>query len=352
MPTRLLAQWEGLTTRWPVLAKLVGGSSLSVGLDLGSTSVKAVALTQTATGLALAGSSVLPLPPNADRAQRLQVIRQLFQAVNGSQGRVVAAVGGPGAMLRWVTLPKMTPQELSASLAFEAEKHIPLKLDEVFLDSAILGDRPGGQMEVLLAAARKELVAAQVELLEAAEIPLAVMDLESVALANAWALSAPPAGQIVGLLHVGARATIVDIVSGPQLQFSREVPLGGHAFTQAIAEGLQLDASHAEALQCDPGARAAEVRTALQSCWAEWWSQCRASCDFYENQFGHAVERLVMTGGAAHVAGFREWAQETSGLPTEIGNPLAGLASTGAAPAGPEAALAIAVGLAVRGRDR
>lgn len=352
MPTRLLAQWEGLTTRWPVVAKLVGGSPHSVGLDLGSTSVKAVALTQTPAGLALTGSSILPFPPTADRAQRSQVVRQALQAVNGPQGRVVAAVGGPGAMLRWVTLPKMTAQELKASLAFEAEKHIPLKLEEVFLDSTILGDRPGGQMGVLLAAARKELVTAQAELLEAAEVPVAVVDLEPLALANAWEASAPAGQQVVALVHVGARGTIVNIVSGTQLQFSREVPLGGQAFTQAIAEGLSLDAPRAEALKCDPGDRAAEVRAALQSCWAEWWVQCRASCDFYENQFGHGVERVVVTGGSAQLAGFREWIQETAGLPTEIGNPLAGLAPAGAVPARPEAALAIAVGLAVRGRDR
>ena len=343
---------EGLTTRWPVLAKLVGGSSLSVGLDLGSTSVKAVGLTQTPTGLALTGSSILPLPPTADRAQRIQVVRQVLQAVNGPQGRVVAAVGGPGAMLRWVTLPKMTPQELKASLTFEAEKHIPLKLEEVFLDSAILGDRPGGQMDVLLAAARKELVTAQAELLEAAEVPVAAIDLEPLALANAWAVSAPAGSQVVGLLHVGARGTIVDMVSGAQLHFSRDIPLGGHAFTQAVAEGLSLDAPRAEVLKCDPGERVTVVRTALQSCWAEWWSQCRASCDFYENQFGHGVERLVVTGGSAHVTGFREWIQETAGLPTEIGNPLAGLAPAGEVPARAAAALAIAVGLAARGRDR
>jgi len=362
----VIRQLGALTARWPILAKLAGGPASSVGLDIGSTSVKVAVVTRASNGFTVVKFATTPIPPQADHTQRTQAVQQAMSAIDGpghpsgggapsrwlGRARVVIAVGGPGSVLRWVVLPKMTPQELKVSLAFEAEKHIPFKLEEAFLDFAIIGDRPGGRMEILLASARKELVNAQVALLEAAARAPHVVDLEPVALANSWAISHPGGGsEVVGLIHVGARGTIVDIVSGSQLQFSREIPLGGDAFTQAVAEGLQLDGVRAEAIKCQPGERAGDVRAALQPRWDEWLAQCRASFDFYEDQSGHGVGTLRLTGGSARLAGFRERIQEATGLPTEVWNPLKDLACA-CDPREVEASgttLAIAIGLAARG---
>lgn len=237
---------------------------------------------------------------------------------------VVASVGGPGTVLRRVSLPSMTPVELRSALSFEAEKYIPFKLDEVFFDFAVLGDRPGGQMEVFLGAARKELVNDLVEILSACGTPLAV-DLETAALANAWEAAPAAAGEgVTCLLHVGNRGTVLDFIRGSQLEFAREIPVGGSAFKDA--GGASPPPS-----------------------WEEWLTQCRASFDFFEDQSGRRVERLALSGGGARLPGFKEWVQEASGLLVQVWDPLSGVPGSELAGEQGREALVIAMGLALRG---
>ena len=108
----------------------------------------------------------------------------------------------------------------------------------------------------------------------------------------------------------------MDFIREAQLEFARESNIGGTAFTQAQASGLQ-------------------------PVWEEWLGQCRDSFDFYEHQFGHRVERLVLTGGAAGQTGFKEWVQEDSGLPVTLWDSLGGEPGRGS--------YVVAMGLALRG---
>ena len=324
----------------------------TIGLDLGSSSLKGVKLQKVSDQWRLLQVAIVPFPPQADPSQRVQAVQQGMERLSPRDARVVTAVGGAGTVLRRVLFPKMSPHELKASLSFEAEKHIPFKPEEVFLDFSVLGDRPGGRMEVLLAAARRELVNDQISLLSAVGLTPQAIDLEVVALANAWEVSRPTAGDgVVALLHVGGRGTLLDFLLGGQLEFAREIPIGGNTFTQAIAEALQLDGPEAERIKCDPDTRWAQVQPPLQASWEEWLNQCRASFDFYENQYGRRVERLLLSGGSARLTGFKEWVQEATGLPTEVWNPLSGVTSE-TDPQVVERAkieLGVALGLAVRG---
>lgn len=297
------------------------------------------------------------LPMGADEPQQIRALKTVFEGLDVPGARTVTAVGGPGVVLRSVLFPKMTPQELRSSLAFEAEKHIPFKLEETFLDCAILGDRPSGRMEVLLAAAKSELVRAHLNRLKSAGIFPQVVDFEALALANAWEflmgsdlIRSDPMTQVVGLLHVGARRTILNFFVGAQWQFSREIPMGGDHFTQALAEGLRLDALEAERIKCEPGDRVEQVGRLLQPRWEDWRTQAQVSFDFYEDQFGRKVERLFLSGGSAQLAGFKEWIQQATGLPTEEWDPLAGLVLEGkeADLESDRGSLGVAVGLGLR----
>lgn len=311
-----------------------------VGLDVGSSSVKGVLLQKGPSGLLPPKCALQEISPAGDVPARLQGIQTVLRELSAEKKPVLSAVGGPGTVLRPVTVPKMTREELKTSLHFEAEKYIPFKLEECFIDSAILRDQPGGRMEVFIAAARKEIVQGHLDLLAAAGVTPQAVDLEPIALANGWELS-PPAGgtdQPTGLLHAGARGTILNFFAGAALQFSREIPIGGDLFTRHIADGLRVDVSEAERIKCRPGERLGEIRTLLQPVWEEWGAQCRASLDFYENQYGRRVERLFFSGGSALLSGLTEWMGETSGLPVQVWDPLS---------MGPR--LAAALGLAARG---
>ncbi len=296
-----------------------------MGLDVGSHSIKCAKVRKESGGVyTLMSSSVEEVGPQKDPIQRGQAVQRALKAVAAEKSPIIAAVGGPGTVLRSVVVPKMTPQELKTALTFEAEKYIPFKLDEVFIDSAILGDQPGGRMEITLGAARKELVQGLLEMLTSAGTAPAAVDLESVALADAWEISRPASGaEPVGLVHIGIRGTILSFFKETRLQFTREIPLGGDSLSKEGTEGSK----------------------------EQWHSQCRASFDFYENQFGQRVARLYLSGGFSGLQGLREWIQEATGLPTELWNPLSGLKTSLSADQvqaiGPS--LAVAVGLGARG---
>ncbi len=363
-------QLADLASRWQSVAKLFKRSAFAIGLDVGSALVKGVLVSHTPEGVKLLQIATAAVSSESDPAKRVEAIQTVVRSLQSEhEARIVTAVGGSNAVLRVVLLPKMSPQELKAALSFESEKYIPFKLEEVYLDFAIVGDRPGGRMEVLLAAARQDLVDAHLELLRSASVTPHAVDLEALALANAWEIAHPktktvvaqgskiskeagPAErpEVVGLIHVGARGTILVFLQGSQLQFTRESAIGGNAFTQAIVEKLGLDPLEAEKIKCQPQTQSAQVRMILQPVWEEWLTQCRVSFDFYENQFGHQIQRLLLSGGSARLAGFKEWIGEILGLPIEAWDPVGQLA-TEVDPQHLElhrSRLGVALGLAVR----
>jgi len=349
----LTAKLKDLASQSEKLTSWLKGSALSAGLDIGSHSVKGLLLRRLGDVSTLLNMVEQPLPAGAQSSDCAQAIQQVLAKLNAQEARVVAAVGGSGVVLRSIVLPKMAPQELRASLSFEAEKHIPFKMDQTFLDFSIVGARPDGRMEILLAAARKEVVEDRMALLQVAQVSPLAIDLEMVALANAWEMAGTDAqgDQVSVLIHVGARGTIFNFLKGKQVQFTRETGVGGDAFTQAVSEGLHLDSAQAETLKCAPGERVQEVRNALQPAWEEWLNQCRVSFDFYENQFGQEVSRLCLSGGSARLGSFVSWVGEETGLPTTAWNPLKGLTSEVDAAHIEQAgvSMGVALGLAVRG---
>lgn len=282
-----------------------------VGLDIGPSSVKAVRVVRAGPGeLRIAQAVTAP------------TLHQALQELDARQVPVNIAVGGVGTVVRWATFPRMNPQELRAALSFEAEKYIPFKLDEVYLDSCMTAELASGTMEVLLAAARKELVEEQRKRVLEEGIPPSVVDLEPLALANA-AEADPrfPRSGGVALAHVDERGTILDLFQDGRLRFVREV-------------AVQKEAEASPQLLRD-----------------EWLAECRRSFDFYENQHGQRIEKLLISGEGTGAAGFLEWLQSAAGLPVERWNPALGLPGD-VDPARMEKegpGLAIAVGLAARG---
>lgn len=341
MPSSIGLKSSTFSSAQSFLKKLLKNEPTCIGLDVGSQSVRCAKIRKGSGGVyTLSSSSVEAVGPQEDPIQRAGAVQRALQAVAAGKSPVIAAVGGPGTVLRSVVVPKMTPEELKTALMFEAEKYIPFKLNEVFIDSAILGDcpretgnpaisrgQPSGRMEITLGAARKELVQGLLEILTSAGVVPAAVDLEPVALTDAWEISRPAAGaEPVGLAHIGAQGTILSFFKEARLQFTREILLGGDSLAKEAAEGSK----------------------------EQWHSQCRASFDFYESQFGQKVTGLYLSGGFSGLEGLREWVQEATGLPTELWNPLSGLQTSLSADqvrsVGP--ALAVAVGLGVRGVGR
>ncbi|MCM8812015.1 MAG: type IV pilus assembly protein PilM [Candidatus Omnitrophica bacterium] len=353
MATTLFERFHTLTARLSAVARLPSRSASCIGLDVGSGSIKGVLLTVSQGKVELLRWAFEPIPPES-KTLKSNFIRSALNGLGQKDALIVTGIGGPGTVLRSVLLPEMSDQELKAALSFEAEKYIPFKLDETYFDSYKIGKRTGGRMEILLAAARKEVVESHLQTLASAEITPDVVDLEALALANAWERSESArrlAEKVVVLIHVGVRGSLLNFFHGKNLQFTREIPIGGDAFTRAVAEGLSLDPAEAEKIKCEPGKQLAQVRSTLEPVWDDLLSQGRVSFDFFENQFGHKVEQLMISGGSAGLAGFKEKILQSMGLPTDEWNPAVDLSLEGVSKElgmlGPT--FAVAIGLALRG---
>ena len=229
-----------------------------VGLDIGSSAVKAVELRHGRRACSLAAFAVAQLPAGAvddgsiaDRDAVVQVVRTLLDGRGFNTRAVALALAGNAVMVRQIELPAMSPTELDASIYWEARQHVPFPAEEVTLDYKVLR-APGGpdaarSTVVLLVAARKDRVAEYTEVVERAGCTPVVIDVDVFALLNAYELNhGRDAAAVLALLDVGARATSVTVIAGGQPVGTRALPLGARSYLEALRDELGLGTAESD----------------------------------------------------------------------------------------------------------
>jgi type IV pilus assembly protein PilM len=183
--------------------------------------------------------------------------------------------------MKRIPLPKVTPKELADAINLEAEHHIPFAVDEVFLDYKVVGESVNS-MSVVLVAVKKVKVLEYVAAVEQAGLEALVVDLDAFAIQNQFELNHPePADEAVALIDIGATVMKTNVVRGGASVFARDVPFGGHNYTQAIAQRLNIPFEKAEAAK-----QGQDVGVA-------WEDDLVPALE--------AVSRDLLDGGAAHV---------------------------------------------------
>src|ERR1700737_128288 len=240
----------------------LGKSKLVVGLDIGSSAVKAVELK--APGKKFRGPAVAsePLPPDSivdgaiiDGGAVADAIRRLFENKAFKTKEVAASLSGNAVIVKKISLPVMTEAELAGSIYWEAEQYIPFEIQDANLHYQILaagagGPEAKGTMEVLLVAAKKEKIAGYTGVIAQAGRTPVVVDVDAFALQNAFELNyGYDAGAVVVLLNAGASAININIIANGQSVFTRDVSLGGNAYTEAVQRELNLPFESAEMLK-------------------------------------------------------------------------------------------------------
>ncbi|MBW8714152.1 MAG: type IV pilus assembly protein PilM, partial [Acidobacteria bacterium] len=231
-----------------------------VGLDIGSSAVKAVELKPAGKGYKVTGFGSEPIPPDSivdgaiiDAAAVADAIRRLFDSRGIKTKEVAASLSGNAVIVKKITLPVMTEAELSESIYWEAEQYIPFDIQDVNLDYQILdkGDASGGKtMEVLLVAAKKEKIADYTGVIAQAGRAAVVVDVDAFALQNAYEANyGIEPGAVVVLLNAGASATNINILHGDQSVFTRDISIGGNAYTEALQRELSLTYESADTLK-------------------------------------------------------------------------------------------------------
>jgi len=231
-----------------------------VGLDIGSSAVKAVELKQAGKGYKVTAFGSEPVPPDSivdgaiiDAAAVADAIRRLFDGRHIKTKDVAASLSGNAVIVKKITLPVMTEAELAESIYWEAEQYIPFDIQDVNLDYQILdsADASGkGTMDVLLVAAKKEKIADYTGVIAQAGRSAVVVDVDAFALQNAYEVNygIEPSAVVV-LLNAGASATNINILNGDQSVFTRDISIGGNAYTEALQKELSLPFDLADQLK-------------------------------------------------------------------------------------------------------
>src|SRR5919201_4484772 len=192
-----------------------------------------------------------PVPPDSiiDGSAVADAIRRVFTNKAFKSKDVAASLSGNAVIVKKISLPVMTEAELAESIYWEAEQYIPFDVQDVNLDYQILDSGGDGKqaMDVLLVAAKKEKIADYTGVIAQAGRNPVVVDVDAFALQNAYEMNyGLDAGAVVVLLNAGASAININILSGDQSLFTRDISIGGNAYTEAVEKELNLPFEMAE----------------------------------------------------------------------------------------------------------
>jgi type IV pilus assembly protein PilM len=340
-----------------------------VGLDIGSSAIKAIELKPAGRAYKVTAFGSEPVPRDSivdgaiiDGAAVVDAIRRLFETQRIKTKDVAASLSGSAVIVKKIALPAMTSAELAESIYWEAEQYIPFDIQDVNLDYQIVdGANPAAgksTMDVLLVAAKKEKIADYTGVIGQAGRTAVVVDVDAFALQNAYEANyGIEPGAVVTLLNVGASATNINILQGDQSVFTRDISIGGNAYTEALQKDLNLPFEQADQLKRGhpvDGVTYDEARPVLRAVTENVILEIQKTFDFFKaTAASDHMTRVLVSGGAARAEGFLELLGERFGAPVELFDPFRKIAFDpkkfkvdSGDPVGPTAA--VAVGLALR----
>jgi type IV pilus assembly protein PilM len=359
------------------LGALIGGPKEILGVDVGTYAVKLVLFKAEAgkNTLKMWGHVPIDAAPEASPDERKQATINALKAFLIQKGvqvkNAATAVSGNAVIVRYVKFPLLTKQELRATLATEAEPFIPFDINEVQLSFHILAEMmEEGQrkMETVLVAAKKDLIQARVEILEAAGLKPTVIDVDSFAMENVFE-STTEAQDRVGsalYLNIGHTVTNLSIIEQGITRVVRDVFISGSTFTKAVMKALQYEYAKAEevkkayGLMIDPEEKekalqegnrdALGVSQAIAGVLKDLVAEIHRSVDFFLSQGPErSIGRIVLSGGSAKMKNLARFLTGELKVPVTVLDPFSFL---GEAPADlPDelrSAMGIAAGLALR----
>ncbi len=343
-----------------------------VGLDIGSSAIKAIELKASGRGFKVVAIGVEPVPPDSivdgaiiDAGAVTDAVRRLLESPRFKAKDVVASLSGSSVIVKKISLPVMSDEDLSQSIQWEAEQYIPFDIQDVNLDYQILTPvaQRQGTMEVLLVAAKKDKIADYTGVVTAVGRTAVVVDVDAFALQNAFEANyGVEPGKVVALVNAGASATNINFVHDGTSLFTRDVSIGGNAFTEAIQKELGLpfegaeDAKKGNAVE---GVRPDEVQSVLTAVMDNVLLEIEKTFDFFKaTSANDRIDRVILSGGASLVEQFAQALRERLGVDVERFDPFKSVTLDPAVLKNGNAAAyapvcAVALGLALRkGGDR
>jgi type IV pilus assembly protein PilM len=312
-------------------------SKLAVGLDIGSASVKLVQLKEKKGGYQLLAFGAAPLPPEAivdgalmNSAAIVQAIQEVVAQQKVKAKEVAIGVRGHSVIIKKISMPRMSQEELDDSIQWEAEQYIPFDVKDVNIDTQILtpeGDA-AGQMDVLLVAAKKDMINDYTSVCAEAGLTATVVDVDAFAVQNAFEANYDGANDTVVIVNVGAAVSNINVISRGVTTFTRDITMGGNAFTEEIQKQLNISYDEAEALKVGGQGETdavvpQEVERVIQAVADQMGGEIQRSLDFYASTAADGkITKAYLSGGTARIPALFKVVEARAGVPVEILNPF------------------------------
>ena len=321
------------------LSSLLSSKRQLIGLDIGSSAIKLVQLKEVKGRYVLQKCGVKPLEPEVivdgtvmDEGRVVVAIRELMTEQGIKNKHAAISISGHAVIVKKISLPPMPDNELAEQVKLAAEQYIPFDINEVNLDFHVLNgaessDDGDGQMSILLVAAKKDKVNELCELVKTAGLSPSVMDVDAFAIQNMHEVNYPVTkGDVTTIVNIGASVMNVNIVQSGASLFTRDIPLGGNRYTEAIQRELGMSFEEAEEVKKSErpsGSHEEVIRSVMESLNAEVASEIGRTIDYYKSTTGDGdVERLLLCGGGAKASGLLAQLRDRMRVKVELANPF------------------------------
>jgi len=312
------------------------GKKGTIGLDIGSSYIKIVQLKDLKGGYELELFDVLPLPPELivdgsiiDSFRLIDSLKELLRKSKvKTKDSVIGIAGHSSVIIKRISLPEMSEEELSESIKFEAEQYVPFDIEEVSLDFQILGPKnEPGQMDVILVAVKKDIINEYVSVVKEAGFNPVIVDVNSFALENMYEINYEiEPDKNVAIVNIGASTINMNILKGGISVFTRDSAIGSNLHTETLQREFNLTYENAERLKKgEPveNVSSDDAFSVIESASDEITSEVNRSFEYFRSSVAHEdINEVVLSGGCALIKNFLKPFAERIGVETKVIDPF------------------------------
>lgn len=315
--------------------KSMGKKNL-VGLDIGSSSVKAVELAKKGSALQLLNLGFENLQTDTIVDGQIMelnnvsnVISNIFSEHQIKTNRVAAGVSGHSVIVKNIVLPSMSEEELQESFSWHAEEHIPFDIADVNLDYE-LTSKSSESLHVLMAACKSDKIANVKQAIQLAGKQPIIIDVDAFALQNCYEVNYQPrAGEIVALLNIGAATMNINILNGTRSVFARDASVGGSQYTSLLQKELGLSFEQAEGVKrgmaLPEGIEPRPIQPIIETVSDVLALEVRKTMDFYRataEEKDTGIQKILLAGGGSKLPGLADYLGKRFEIPVEVFDPF------------------------------
>ena len=327
------------------------------GLDINDLSLKIVKLKKRSMGFALVSYNEEKIPPNIiedgvikDELALAKIIKSAYSKVKGNKIKtkyIAASLPEEKSFLQVIQMPKMSQEELAVAVPLEAENHIPMSIDDVYLDFQVISPikNSSNNPEVLIVATPKTIVDSYVSCFKKAGLSPIILEPESEAIARSLVKKENKSSLLV-LIDFGENNTDFIVFSGSSIRFTTSIPISSQSLTKAISESLKISIEDAEKMKIEQGltieknavdeklpivipSKPSNASQIMEPIIEDLTGQIKRCLNFYRDHSSYEyflpdkkTEKILLCGGGSELKGLAEFMSKKLEIPVEIGDPL------------------------------